>query len=97
MYKLRPLNIDIAVLYTRRLTDGKNRFENNLYRFKYLKSREKSVEFTLPKFNYYFRFYPLPIGNWNCLLVFTCQNIELYDDTAYYTRVIFIPIYSRGS
>jgi len=62
MYKLRPLNIDISVLYTRYLTDGKNRFKNNLCRFKFLKAREKSIESILPKFNYYFRFHPLRIG-----------------------------------
>jgi len=49
------------VLYTHYQTDGKNRFKNNLYRFKFLKAREKSVEFTLPKFNYYFRFNPVRI------------------------------------
>jgi len=78
MYKLRPLNIDISVFYTRHLTDGKNRFKNNLCRFKFLKAREKSIEFILPKFNYYFSFHPLPI---EIAFLFSLVKTELHDNT----------------
>lgn len=73
VYKLKPLNIGKALLYTHQLKDEKNRFKNNLYRFRFLKDRKINAKFTFLKFNYYI-FLKLPLLTFGFYLLLITIN-----------------------